>query len=89
MTAKLTGEYYDYTTIAGDRWDLLAWRYYGDAHKQTVILEANRHLILDDLSVPSLVLPRGLKLKIPVIEDEATNTDLLPPWKRDKPDYGA
>lgn len=88
MTANLTGEFYEYTTIAGDRWDLLAYRYYGDQNKQTIILEANRRLFLADLAVPALVLPQGLKLVIPVIEEEATNADLLPPWKRDNPDYG-
>lgn len=87
MTAKPTGEFYEYTTIAGDRWDLLAYRYYGDQNKQTIILEANRGLFLSDLAVPALVLPQGLKLVIPVIEEEATNTDLLPPWKRENPDY--
>lgn len=89
MTVMLTGEYFEYVTIAGDRWDLLAYRYYGDQHKQTVILEANRHLILDDLGVPPLILPQGLTLKIPVIDEPASNTDLLPPWKRNNPDYGA
>ena len=88
MTVKLTGEYFEHKTIAGDRWDLLAYRYYGDQYKQTVILEANRHLILDDLAVQPLMLPQGVTLKIPVIEEEAANTSLLPPWKRDKPDYG-
>lgn len=89
MTVVLTGEYFEHVTMAGDRWDLLAYHYYGDQHKQTVLLEANRHLILDDLSVPPLVLPRGLTLKIPVIQEQAVNTDLLPPWKRNNPQYGA
>lgn len=88
MTVKLTGEYFEHKTIAGDRWDLLAYRYYGDQYKQTVILEANRHLILDDLGVQPLMLPQGVTLKIPVIQEEATNTSLLPPWKRANPDYG-
>ncbi len=26
-----------------------------------------------------------MRLKIPVIQEEATNTDVLPPWKRDNP----
>ncbi|PYE87383.1 tail protein X [Phyllobacterium leguminum] len=88
MTAKLTGDYFEHVTQTGDRWDLLAYRYYGDQYKQTVLIEANRHLFLDDLSVPPLVLPYGITLKIPVIVEEATNTDLLPPWKRDNPVYG-
>lgn len=85
MTA--TGDYFEYTTLAGDRWDLLAYRYYGDQNKQTVLLEANRHLWRDTLAVPPLILPRGLTLKIPVIEEEATNADSLPPWKREHPTY--
>ena len=89
MTVKLTGDYFEHKTIAGERWDLLAYRYYGDQHKMKVILEANRHLILDDLAVPPLLLPQGVVLKIPVIEEEASNSDLLPPWKRSEPNYGA
>lgn len=85
----LTGDYFEYTTIAGDRWDMLAYRYYGDQYKQTVLIEANRHLYLDALTVPPLVLPQGVKLKIPVIIETASNIDLLPPWKRDNPNYGA
>lgn len=83
----VTGDYFEYTTLAGDRWDLLAYRYYGDQNKQTVLLAANRHLYRDALVVPPLVLPQGVKLKIPVIEEEATNVDLLPPWKRSNPTY--
>lgn len=88
MTVQLTGDYFEHTTIAGDRWDMLAYRYYGDQHKQTVILEANRHLILESLAVPPLVLRQSVILKIPVIREEAINTDLLPPWKRDNSSYG-
>lgn len=88
MSVVWTGDYFEYVTKAGDRWDLLAYRYYGDQYKQSVLLEVNRHLILDDLSVPPLVLPQGVTLKIPVIEGKATNVDLLPPWKRDNPNYG-
>lgn len=83
----LTGDYFVHVTLAGDRWDLLAYRYYGDQHKQTVLLEANRDLWRDTLAVPPLILPRGLRLKIPVLQEEAANADLLPPWKRDNPTY--
>lgn len=86
MTA-LTGDYFEHLTLAGDRWDLLAYRYYGDQNLQTLLLETNRDLWRDTLAVPPLILPRGLTLKIPVIEEEATNTDLLPPWKRQNPTY--
>ena len=85
---ETTGDYFEHVTIEGERWDLLAYRFYGDAHKQTIIVAANRALFLDDLSVPPLILPRGLRLKIPVITQKASNADLLPPWKRQNPSYG-
>jgi hypothetical protein len=87
MTARLTGDYFEHVTVAGDRWDLLAYRCYGDQYKQTVLLAANRDLVLAELAVPPLVLPQGITLKVPVIEEDA-GTDLLPPWKRDNPVYG-
>lgn len=85
----LTGEFFEHVTVDGDRWDLLAWRYYGDQHKQTIILEANRGLYLDGLQTPPLILSHGVRLKIPVISEEAGNLDLLPPWKRANPNYGS
>lgn len=89
MTADLTGDYFEHVTVEGDRWDLLAWRYYGDQHKQTVLLEANRDLWRDVLGTPPAILPYGLTLKVPVIAPEPTNSAGLPPWKRKKPTYGA
>lgn len=88
MTVTLTGDYFEHVTVAGDRWDLLAYRYYGDQYKQAVLLAANRHLILDDLAVPPLVLPQGIRLKVPVVEEETGSAESLPPWKRDNPTYG-
>lgn len=85
----VSGDYFEYTSMAGDRWDLLAYRYYGDANKQTVILEANRALWSDTLAVPPAILPRGLKLRIPVITEDAADESQLPPWKRANPSYGA
>lgn len=86
MTVR-TGDYFDYVTVAGDRWDLLAYRFYGDQHRQTVLVEANRGLFLDGLSIPPAILPRGLRLRVPVVEDAPANAAQLPPWKRDRPVY--
>ncbi len=88
MKVELTGEYFEHRTVAGERWDLLAYRFYGDQNKQTVILEANRGLFLSPIVVPPLVLPAGLVLRIPVISEAGANADLLPPWKRTNPVYG-
>lgn len=84
---KLTADFFEHITREGDRWDLLAWRYYGDPNKQTVLLAANRTLFLDGLVTPPLVLPHGVRLRIPVIAAESANEALLPPWKRGNPTY--
>lgn len=85
--ATLTGDYFEHVTIEGDRWDLLAWRYYGDQYRQTVLLEANRDLWRDQLAAPPPILPHGIRLKVPVIVEEPGNAAALPPWKRRNPVY--
>lgn len=70
--------YLEHITSAGERWDTLAWHYYGDAMLMRPIIEANPHLrILPTLSA-------GLVVKIPVLEDNdpALAEEDLPPWKR-------
>ena len=85
--------YFEHHTIQGERWDLLAYRYYGDQHKQTVLIDANRALFVDQgeatprVVVPPMMLPSGLVLKIPVIEDVEVDETGLPPWKRSEPVY--
>jgi phage tail protein X len=63
-------------TTEGERWDQLAYRYYGDATKYEPIVAANPDVPL------MLVLPGGLELAIPVIEASSTiAAEELPPWK--------
>ena len=67
-------EYLNYTTMAGDTWDILALDAYDDESKASHIIQANpqySHV---------LVFPAGVELKIPIIEESASET--LPPWKR-------
>lgn len=59
----------------GDRWDLLAWTYYGDAHAYQGIVEANPEI------GPVPRLPAGIKVRIPVVA-QPLDRDGLPPWKR-------
>lgn len=72
MTAQ---EYYEYITKDGDRWDLIAYEYYGDPTQYEPIIVANPDVPI----VP--ILPSGLKLKIPVTEENDVITIDLPPWK--------
>ena len=68
-----------YRTIENDRWDLIAFKAYGDATQFGRILEANAPLAINQ------VLPSGLKINIPILENESdgsVQSELLPPWKR-------
>jgi len=64
-------------TGEGDRWDLLAWEYYGDASLYETIIAANPEVMIDP------ILASGIRLLIPISEDaELIDTGDLPPWKR-------
>ena len=70
-------EYIEHITLDGDRWDQIANLYYGDANRISPLAEANEHLRL----LP--VLPGGLPLRVPILEDDANLLpEELPPWKR-------
>lgn len=71
-------EVIEHVTIEGDRWDLLAWRYYGDPLAYEPIVTANATVPLYPL------FPGGVRLYIPILDRaEVTRTDEdLPPWLR-------
>lgn len=66
-----------HTTIEGERWDSIAHRYFGDAHRYPELIALNPHAPIQS------ILPGGLKLNIPD-EPPALRpaADKLPPWKR-------
>lgn len=67
----------EHITSEGDRWDLLAWEYYGDASQYEPIIVANPEVMITP------ILTAGIRLLIPIIEDaELIDTEDLPPWKR-------
>lgn len=69
-------EFTQYTTIAGDRWDTVANKAYGDPMLFPEIAAANRGVPLD------VVFIDGVKLRVPVLDPVSLDTNLLPPWKR-------
>lgn len=69
-------EYYSYVTKDNDRWDLIAYKYYGDATQYEPIIKANPQVPI------SSNLPSGIKLKIPVIDNETSIKFTLPPWRK-------
>ncbi|MEI8390093.1 MAG: tail protein X [bacterium] len=68
-------DFYEYITKDGDRWDLIAYEFYSDATLYEGIITANPEVAI----IP--ILPSGLKLKIPVIEDNNQIQFELPPWR--------
>lgn len=67
--------YLRHLTKDGERWDAIAYRYYGNAHEYERIIAANPHVPLRP------ALPGGIVLLIPVIVRTEIEED-LPPWKR-------
>jgi len=66
-----------HTVLDGERWDLIAWRYYRDVREVARLIEANPHAPRTGL------LPAGIKIAVPLIErPAAVSTAGLPPWKR-------
>lgn len=68
----------EYITLAGQRWDTVAYEAYGDVAEVNRIIEANS-------SVPiTATLQEGVRLLIPIVETVAPEVDktLLPPWRR-------
>ena len=71
----------EHITREGERWDSIAWQYYGDATAFGRIIDANPDVDITD------TLPSGLTLLIPVLPESETTAHIaqadLPPWKRD------
>jgi len=64
-----------HTTVAGERWDLLAWAYYGDPRLYTQIIMANPQVPI------SAVFDSGVIVAIPILQVSQAQTANLPPWK--------
>ena len=71
-------EYIEHKTIAGERWDQLAFRYYGNAMLYEPIIRANPYVVIEP------ILAEGIVLRIPLLEQTEIAEDLgdLPPWRQ-------
>ncbi|WP_054876896.1 tail protein X [Oxobacter pfennigii] len=67
-------DYFEYTTMQGDTFDILALDAYNDEFKAHLIIQANPE------HASTVIFSEGVRLKIPIISEEAAYT--LPPWKR-------
>ena len=68
-------EYYLYKTKQNDRWDNIAYRFYGDCTDYKDIISANPHIPIDT------VIDEGIDMIIPV-KEKTSQTNSLPIWKQ-------
>lgn len=65
-----------HTTAAGERWDSIAWHYWGDALGYEMLIADNPHVPITP------VLPGGTQLRVRILDAPSAPTLELPPWKR-------
>jgi phage tail protein X len=71
-------QFIPHLTTAGERWDTLAWKYYGDATLFGPIIQTNPQIAIE------AGFEAGLNIGVPilVVNQAAQNQADLPPWKR-------
>ncbi len=70
-----SGQFILHITTAGERWDLLAWQYYGDPTDYSPIIMANPDVPIEP------VLNAGISIAVPILQQSAVVTADLPTWK--------
>ncbi|MHB8382569.1 MAG: tail protein X [Candidatus Binataceae bacterium] len=68
-------QYIAHVTRAGERWDLLAWNYYGDATRFNPIIMANPLVAIEP------VFEAGILIQVPILSANNLPSTDLPPWK--------
>lgn len=69
-------QFITHITASGERWDLVAWRYYGNATLYSPIIMANPGIPIEP------VFAAGLRLLVPILAQSNSASADLPPWKR-------
>lgn len=71
-------KYIEHTAQAGERWDDLAYKYYGNCFQVNEIIEANPQIGI------SPFLPEGETIVIPILESKTSSTsnESLPIWQQ-------
>ena len=72
----MSQKYLSHIVKQGERWDNLAYYYYGDALAYNRIIDANPQISFCE------VLPTGITVYVPVLEVKPSNNDDMPPWLR-------
>ena len=66
-------EYELYEAVAGDTWDSIAFEFYTDERKSSLLIQENREY------ADVLIFEGGELLYIPVLEEETSGS--TPPWR--------
>lgn len=69
-------QFIQHASAAGERWDLLAWIYYGDPSLYGAIIMANPGIAIEP------AFEAGVRIAIPILQRSDVMTNNLPPWKR-------
>lgn len=69
-------QFITHISASGDRWDLLAWNYYGDPTLFGPIVMANPNIPIEP------VFEAGFTIIIPMLQKASVISANLPPWKR-------
>ena len=73
---KMMAQFIEHITLAGERWDLVAWTYYGDPTLYAGIIMANPAVPIEP------VFEAGIVLMVPILQQSVAMTTNLPPWKQ-------
>ena len=68
-------EFIVHITTQGERWDLIAYRYYGDATQYEPIIRANPTVVIEP------VFEGGIVIEVPVLLESSVISGDLPPWR--------
>lgn len=71
----MAAQFISHITEGGERWDLLAWQYYGNPTLYSPIILANPTIPIES------VFDAGLVIAVPILQVSLTQTSALPPWK--------
>lgn len=74
--------YLPHTVKPLERWDHIAWRYYGSPAQYGLIIAANRDRF-DPIDPLPEFLPVGAVIRVPIIDAARPNPADLPPWLRE------
>lgn len=78
MAEETSNEYFVHTVTNNQRWDQIAYQYYGNAKLYAPIIRANPSIPIHS------TLTEGLRLKIPILDLQDIQTDTegaQPPWR--------